>query len=235
MDEQLKKRFQELYDRAERTGTVRSTKFLTVAEQSELLSLHLPCVLDGGYYGAERRAAVFGGEAADIVCLRISPVSRKFSDELGHRDFLGSLMALGINRDVLGDIIVRGNDGYLFCLGSIADYIIENLTEVKRTTVACSVAEPPENTDGGGEERSIVVASERLDAVISAVWKLPREEAKALCEKGLVFVNSRIVEKGGASIPEGAAVSVRGRGRFVYLGLERETKKGRLRVSVRVL
>lgn len=229
----LKKRFAELAERAERIGLPQETRFLNMAEQSVLLSMRLPVFLWGGFEGAERRVAVFGAEETDsVTCLRISPVGGKFAQELTHRDFLGSLMALGIVRETLGDIVVKDNCGYLFCCASVAPFIEENLTEVKRTGVRCEPCSDPTVKSGEGEVRSVVVASERLDAVIAAVWKLPREEAKALCEKGLVFVDARLAVKAGSTIPEGAAVSVRGKGRFTYLGLERETKKGKLRVAV---
>lgn len=235
--EQLRKRFSELASRAERTGIPQETKFLNMAEQSELLSLGLDAALFGGYDGAERRIAVFGADEGfkpGIAVLRIAPASRKFADDLTHRDFLGSLTALGINREVLGDIVIKDGEGYLICLESIAPFVIENLKEVKRTSVNCAYSSVPDEIVSGGEEKSLVVASERLDALIAAVYDLPREEAKALSEKGLVFVNARLAQKGGAVIPEGSVVSVRGKGRFVYLGLERETKKGKMRVRVKV-
>ncbi len=237
----LKNRFFELSERAERTCTWQETRFLTMAEQSVLLSMRLPAALFGGYEGAERRIAYFGSEEQTgypyeppISCIRIAPVNSRFADDLTHRDFLGALMALGIVREMLGDILIKDNCGYLFCLESIAPHIIENLTEVKRTCVRCELGEPPRDADMGGEVKSFVVPSERLDALICAVWKLPRGEAKALCERGLVYVDSRLCEKAGAALNENAVVSVRGRGRFRFLGLERETKKGRLRVNVEV-
>ncbi len=240
---QLKKRFAELAERAERSLTYTQTRFLNMAEQSTLLGMRLPVpvTLFGGFPDAERRIAVFGSEEAagyafepPIVCLCIRPAGAKFADELTHRDFLGSLMALGITREMLGDIVVNNNCGYLFCLDTAAEYVERNLAEVKHTAVRCEKAELPEGAVAVGEERSLVVASERLDAVIAAVYKLSREEAKTLCEKGLVFIDSRLALKAGAAIPENSTVSVRGRGRFRYTGMERETKKGKLRVLVSV-
>lgn len=233
--EQLKNRFKELAARYERTGIAQFTKFLNMEEQSVLLGLKLGCALEGGYEQAERRIAVFGeAESLPIACVRVFPAAKRFSDELTHRDFLGSVMALGINREVLGDIITVDNEAYLICLDSIADYITENLTKVRHTTVCCEHSAVPDAIKDGGEERSLVVPSERLDAVIAAVWKLSREDAKTLVEKGLVYINSKQTVKAGATVPENAAVSVRGKGRFCFLGLERETKKGKLRVRVRV-
>ena len=239
---QLIKRFTELAQRADRTGLPQESRFLSLAEQSLLNTLRLPApyLLTGGYAEAERRLAVFGiseeddgGEyAPPISCVCIAPASQRFADELTHRDFLGSLMALGVTRDVLGDIVVRDNRGYLFCLDSIADYVIESLSEVKRTSVKCAYSELPGGRSAEPESLSLVVASERLDAIISAVYKVSREDAKLLAEKGLVYIDGRLVMKGGAAIREGSLVTVRGRGRFRYLGVDRETKKGKLRVLV---
>ena len=240
---QLIKRFSELAGRADRTGAPCESRFLSLAEQSVLNSLRLPVPFYtcGGYAEAERRIAVFGvdedsagesGYSAPITCVRIAPASARFADELTHRDFLGSLMALGITRDVLGDIIVTDNCGCLFCLDSIADYVIDNLCEVKRTTVCCAYSDPPASVSSEPEPVSLVVPSERLDTLISAVYRLPREDAKLTVEKGLVYIEGRLVLKGGASVPENSRVTVRGRGRFTYLGPERETKKGKLRVLV---
>ena len=217
--ELLKKRFSELAARADRTGALTRTRFLNAAEQSLLLSLRLPASvhLTGGYDGAERRAAVFGGGEPE---------------ELGHRDYLGAALARGITRELVGDVIVTEACAYFICMEPAASVLEEGLCEVRRTAVKCERCALPAETASEGEERSIVVASARLDALVAAVWKLPREEAKALCERGLVFVDSRLAAKGGASVPEGANISVRGHGRFKYLGLERETKKGKLRVKV---
>ena len=62
-------------------------------------------------------------EAFPISCVVIRPSAPKFAEELTHRDFLGALMNLGIERDVLGDIIVRGAVGYVFCEDAMADYL----------------------------------------------------------------------------------------------------------------
>ncbi len=242
-DSRLIARFTELAERAERASVYTETKFLNMAEQSVLMKLRLPVPyrLFGGFPEAERRIAVFGSEEQTgydyeppVRCVAVCPANDRFSDELTHRDFLGAVLAKGLTRETIGDIIVRENRGYIFCLEAAAKLIVEELTEVKRTSVRCSICEPAELRPAEPVIRSLVVASERLDAMICAVWKLPREEGKSLCEKGLVFVDAKLAPKGGASIAPGAVVSVRGRGRFVFYGTERETKKGKLRINVGV-
>ncbi len=235
-----KKRLSELSQRAERRGIVTSSEFLTPAEQAGLLSLRPgPFELDGGYPGAERRAAVFlpweGAEwASPVACLEVSPVSARFAEELGHRDCLGALMSLGVRREVLGDIVPVGGKLYVLCLESISGYIAENLSQIRHTSVravpAAGVPEPPEPP----EESSVVAASVRLDALVAAVYKLSRSEAQRLFERELVLVNSLPARGPAAQLRPGDVVSVRGHGRFAYCGPRRETRKGRLRVRVRI-
>lgn len=241
--QQLINRFEELASRADRQGFWTDTEFLTLAEQDTLCSLRLcvPYTLLAGHPGGERKVAVFGSKELfgcqypfPILCVKMAPASQKFADRLTHRDFLGALMGLGVRREVMGDILIADNVGYLFCLESIAPYIIDNLTEVKHTTVRCSISEPPAALLEPPPITSVVIASERLDAIISAVYQLSRSGGKELIQQGRVFISSRLVQSASASLSPGALISVRGKGRFVYEGIDKETKKGKLRVKVRI-
>lgn len=239
----LLNRLAELSARADERGIFTYSEFLTLSQQDALLSKALsgaPVSLFGGYDAAERKIAVFGSEELfgwseepPVSCVLIEPVSQKFADPLTHRDFLGALMSLGIRREVLGDIIVHENRGYLFCLDPISEYIIKELTDVRHTTVRCSVSQPPDIISLPPEKTELTVASERMDALVAAVYRLSRSESQALFEKELVFSGGRLI-KASSQCSEGAMISVRGHGRFLYEGAIRETKKGRLRVSVRI-
>ena len=240
----LKKRFEELASRSRNKGIWVFSDFLSTAQQGVLVSMRLPhgFELDGGYDGAERRVACFGSVedcgyecTPDFVCIKIEPVARKFADELTHRDFFGSVMALGLRREVLGDIIVHENCGYLFCKEEISGYIRENLTSVKRTTVSCTeVASPPVESVALPEISEVIIASERLDALVAAVYNLSRSTAKELIEQGKVSVNSVATLRVDLIIEEHDTVSVRGSGRFIFEGILRKTKKDRLRAAVRI-
>ena len=196
----------------------------------------------GGYENAERCVACFGDreyltDKSDypIKCVHIKPVNQKFADNLTHRDFLGSLMGLGIRREVLGDIIISENCGYLFCLDTISDYIIENLTQVRHTTVKCEYSEKiPENVLPQPENREIIVSSERLDVIVSAIYKMSRSQVLPIFRTEKVFVNGAVKISPSATVNTGDKVSVRGYGRFVYKGVLRKTKKDRLVIGVEV-
>ena len=240
----LKKRFLELSERSFSKNIYTFTEFLSPAEQVLLKS----CVkgvhyhFDGGYENAEKAVAVFGSEelcgyieSAPISYIKIEPCSMKFSGELAHRDFLGSIMSLGIRRSTLGDLIVKGNIAYAPCIENISDYICENLVDIKHTNVRCSKVEHiPEDALPQPVESEFVVASERLDSVISSIYKLSRSESKGLCEHEKVLVGGIPMLSASYTPKEGDIISVRGHGKFIYSGIKLETKKGRLRCIAKI-
>lgn len=241
-DKILTGRLTDLYQRAEKCCCRTYSEFLTLAEQETLDALHLPnTALEGGFADAERKIAVFTGEYCyeeeplPIRCVRIAPRSQKYADALSHRDILGSVLALGIRREVTGDIILYENVGYIFCLESISGFLISELTKVRHTDVDCSVVEaPPEASVALPELSRIVVTSERLDSIVAAAFKLSRSEAQTLFETEKVSLGGRVVTGFTAAPKPGAIISVRGHGRLKYEGISGETKKGRLTAQVRI-
>ena len=240
-NELLKKRLGELSHRAFLKGFNTFSEFLNMDEISTAVGLQYPCpyLLFGGYENAERCVIGFGeninNSAFPICCIKIEPLQQKFADSLSHRDFLGSLMNLGINRNTLGDIIIKDNCGYLLCLESISGYIIENLTRIKHTSVKCKIVSPDSSMiSKEPETKEINVSSLRADAVISAVYKLSRNETSSLFSKEEVFINSRAVTKSSALLKENDIVSVRHKGRFVFVGQLRTTKKDRLVIEIKL-
>ena len=239
----IKNRFNDLASRSYDRGIYTYSEFLTMAEQSELKKMHLPvkCSLFGGYDSAERCIAVFGSEdefgyecSPPVVFIRIAPVQMKFADDLTHRDFLGSLMALGIKREMLGDIIIKDNRAFLICMESIAEYIISQLDKVRHTSVVCEISDVlPENVLPEFECQEIIVASERIDVLISAVYNLSRNESQKRIESETVFCNSIMINSTSFVPQAGSIISVRGCGRFIVESVLRTTKKGRLVVAIK--
>ena len=242
-DELNLKKMLDLARRADGRCCYTNSDFLDAAQQNELLAhekeMPAPFYFEGGSGACERRIAVFGSEelcgyefTPPIVCVKIAPKNDRFADDLTHRDFLGSLMALGIKREVLGDIFIDGGCGYLFCLDTIAPFIIDNLRQVRRTTTVCeTVSEPPVAEPTLQTER-VNIASERLDAIISAVWRMSRGNSAQLIRAQRVFISARLCESCSYQLKPGDTVSARGFGKFIYRGVEKETKKGRLFVVI---
>lgn len=239
----FKNRIKELYERSRNRGTYFYSDFLNMYEQTVLFeTIKFGYTLDGGYEDAERKIVCFGDEndlcyppEPPISIIKIEPLSAKFSDDLTHRDFLGSLIGLGIKRETLGDIIIKDNVGYLFCLDSISKFIIDNLTKVKHTSVYCSVCnELPENIFPEPTEKTIIVASLRLDSIISAVYNISRSKSSALIDGEKVFVNGKLTLSSSKNIEINDIISVRGYGRFRCTEILGDTRKGRTRILCQV-
>ncbi len=244
-DALLKKRLKELSDRSRSRGSYEATGFLDLASQSVLHALEnsgevSPAALYGGTENAERVIAVFGNEETNgyeyfpgICCIRISPRSEKYGEELSHRDVLGALMSLGIKRELIGDLFTDGKTAYAVALASIAEYIEKNLTSVRHTDVDCERIDAlPQGVGPHIREQCYISASERLDCIIAAVYNISRSAAKELFEKERVYVRGRLRANAGTDAKVNDVVSVRGLGKFVFYGPVGETKKGRLKISV---
>ena len=237
----LIKRFEELDERALSRGCFCYTDFLTLSEQDILLSVRTgaPVCFSGGFEHAERKVARFGSAGWDepfpVKTIFVEPLSLKNSENLCHRDFLGALLGCGIRREKTGDIVVDGNCAYVVCVDSVADYIKENLSQVRHTVVKTSfVRGIPDSLLPQPHEETMLIASERLDALISAVYNLSRSESREYFLHGKVFVNSRLTENAVYRPLEDDVVSVRGLGRFIYCGTVRETQKGKLWAAVKI-
>lgn len=242
----LKKRFEELANKTYRNTIYTYTCFLTLAEQDIFYQMqkeisYVPYTLFGGTKDCERQMIRFGSEelcgyeeSFPICCIVIEPVIKKFADSLSHRDFLGALMNLGIERNLLGDIVIRENKGYLFCQEKMAAFIIQNVDKIKHTSVKCSVTENvPESTITNIQEITLVVSSERCDGVIAKVFQLSRSQCVDLFREKKIYVNGRLYENNSGILKAEDKVSVRGYGKFEYCGMQHETKKGRISMKVK--
>ena len=242
--ELLRKRFLELAERSYSAGIFTFTDFLGLAEQSVLRECEralrgIKCTLFGGADGCERVMARFGAEEElgysvdfPIICIKAEPKNQKFADKLTHRDFLGALMNLGIERETLGDIAIIDNVGYIFANEDIAPYLMSELTRAKHTDLVLSITDPPREALFRTERRQVQASSERLDAVIAKVFSLSREEAQLLFPRGLVFASGREIASTSYQPKAGEVISVRGKGRFVYLGTQSLSRKGKLNIAV---
>lgn len=244
---QLQNRFRDLAEKSYMQNVYTFSGFLSLAEQDAFLQItkelgSVAWQLFGGSDDCERKMLMFGcaddlgyEESYPIVCIHISPLLKKFADDFSHRDFLGALMNLGIERSTLGDIFIKDREAYLFCQESIADYICEGLDKVKHTNVRCKRVEPGDELPVREPEPvEITVNSERADGVIAKVYHLSREKSQQLFAEKKVYVDGRLCENLSKTLKQGELVTVRGFGRFIYRGLKYETKKGKLCVVAEV-
>ena len=241
----LQKRLVELSRIAYTREIVTFSEFLNLNELNILHTTPKNMLLSqyktyGGYGLSERQMAAFLPDALyydyqyPIQIIEISPVNRKFAEELSHRDYLGAVMNLGIERCKLGDILIEDGKAILFAKEELAGYIMEHLTRIRHTTVRTSILLAFEDSyEPRYEELKGTVASVRLDTVLSLAYPLSRSKVTGLIEGARVFVNGKLVTSNGYRLKEGDILSVRKMGRIGYNGILSETKKGRYMVSIR--
>lgn len=249
-DDLIKKRLEDLAGKCCHSGRYTFTGFLSMAEQEIFHRLRntasivnqVPWTLFGGSGDSERNMIRFGNEETlgyseefPIVCVEIVPLMQKFADDLTHRDFLGALMNLGIERTTLGDIIIIENKGYVFCTAVIAPFIVDTLEQIKHTHVKCRITELPAEVSAPAVlTRKIQAASERIDAVIARVHQLSRGESLELFRQKKVFLNGLRCENSSYLLKPEDVVTARGFGKFTYMGYESVSKKGKKNILINV-
>lgn len=223
------------------------TDFLNLNEQTVFLS-HLSefsfvrYVLDGGFDSAERKIVCFlpiyeedfaRDETAPFAALKISSTAGKFSVSCTHRDYLGAVLNLGIDRSKIGDFIVGEKEAYVLCMRNIADFLIQELTSVKRNPVIAQIA-PLSELEGKQQFTEIqgTVASLRLDSLLSVMLHTSRSKALPYISSERVFINGKVCTSSSAEPKPGNVISVRGEGKFIFEGVISETKKGRILVRL---
>ena len=231
------KHLEELCVRAARRNIALFSRFLNLAEQKEAeiaaRKAGAAYMLWGGAEDCERKMLGVGGDEAPqtylfpLSCLKITPRSAKFSSPLAHRDVLGSLMGLGFERELIGDIIIREEAAYVFCTDKMALFICDNMQKIGNTAVHCQEAQAPEGPMRSVREVRIQVTSPRLDAIVAHLFRLSRGDAQALFRQGKIMVDDAVCERSDYALKKGQVISVRGFGRAKYLGVESLSKKGK--------
>lgn len=243
----LKKRLLELAERSYSHNIYTFTPFLGLSEQQAFYAVqrevaYAGYTMEGGSPLCERRMIRFGlvqalgyEEAFPILCLKVEPLTPKFAEPLTHRDFLGAIMNLGIERSTVGDIFVQDKAAVVFCQENVAGYLTENLEQVRHTHVRCSVTEVDEQLRAPVTETvSVSAAAPRIDTVISKLYNIARSRSLELFRSGRIYVNGRLAENNSYMLKIDDTVTVRGFGRFVYTGEQGETRKGKVRIAVEV-
>ncbi len=248
-------------------GEVVFSDFLTPREQHYLKQYLARCGrrntvrFYGGFAGAERCVAVFlpdylldlldeCEEGSDVEALYL----RESLDEalvmleirgsgyraITHRDVLGAVLGLGIERDAIGDILLLDGDGsgrdqpriYLLATSRIAPFLLSEFKKIGSDTVRVRIGRFPDGFVFEPRVRKIAdtVASNRLDCVIGSFTNTAREKAQSLIRSGLVEVDYEVEQRADARLLPPNVITVRGYGKFRLLSLGEVTKKGRIRL-----
>lgn len=247
MNEQeiCKKRLIDLSKQANRKGIVLFSDFLNLNElniyHQSIKFFETKTESFGGVPYAERQIIAFIPDALyydweyPITVLKIVPSYPKFAEKLGHRDILGAIMQLGVERSKLGDILIQNDEYYVMCEESMASYFMENLCQIRHTIVHLEIVNANDlEIHQDFLEKNGIITSNRLDSVIACVHKLSRSQASELIRSEKVFVNGKSIQSTTYTCKPEDIVSVRGYGRFIYVAESGETNKGRLKIRYKL-
>jgi len=234
----LLRRAEDLQNRCERNGVLTATNFLTPAERLQLtrwVKTQPGCrlVFSGGHPDCERTVGFFLPDYLEEEWLPLDEQIRAFEltaafGSPGHRDYLGALLGMGIERDRLGDIWVRDNTAVVFCLPGIEKHLLSidkvGRCTVRSRTLSLEEISPPERKV---KKKSFSVQSLRLDAVTGGLFDLSRTEAARQVEAGNVSLNYEICDRPDMSVRPDDILSLRGKGKGRITGLGGSSRKGR--------
>jgi RNA-binding protein YlmH len=227
-------RVQDWINQAERYHKPIVTPFLNETEcfiVEKICGKQIPYRFDGGSKDATLKRVIFFDEDGFslVVCL-VATFNTKF-ETISHRDVLGSLMNIGIERNQIGDLWVDDNRIVCYTTDTQGDYIIQNCTRIKRSSIQFSESPIHYEQVIKKEKFTVTISSERLDNVVSAMMQKSRTIAQEYIQSQKVRVNHEILEETSKLCNNGDTISIRGVGKFIYLGKIKTTRKDRYLVE----
>ncbi len=246
MDNDLEKRIEELSARCERQSVVTATGFLTLAEQAEVktwAAYHpdAALLLHGGHSECERKCAFFlpywmAPEDFDPAeYIRAVKVTAWFGEPT-HRDYMGAALGLGIRREWIGDFWVQGDTAVIFCLPTVEQLLLDELTKAGRVslkTAPLPLAEVPA-PERKVKKLTFTVKSLRLDAVAGNMFGLSRTAAAELIRAGAASLNGAPCIHVDAPVAEGDVISLRGKGKGAVAAIGSKSRKDRTFIDAEI-
>ena len=242
-DRLLLARVWDKYEQTERKNIPSATVFLSPRERQlaqamlNAAGVRSGYLFDGGYEGAERTVLLFlpgwAEEPAgdELVFLR---ASFHGGEGLTHRDILGSLMGLGVERDRLGDILVSAHSADIVAAASLRDFFLREWGEAGRVRLTVTEIGREDLEVPQAQVKTVrdTVSSLRLDAVTATAFSMSRGRAAELIAAGKVSLDHVPCLKGDKPVGEGAVITARGLGKARLAGVGGLSKKGRTGITV---
>lgn len=225
------------------------TDFLDISEMSVVKRILLEekinnWIIFGGRENADRNIIIFypekfSKEMVEKNYSKILEVIRiKLPNNLNyeHREFLSGIMKLGIKREKFGDILVTNTGADIISLCDVSKYLQEglnDLTRFKKSIITIENIKNIEKVENEFEDIKIVISSMRLDNFVSELAKCSRTRASEIIEGGKVFINSVNEFKDSKKIELNDIITIRGKGKFIFSEIEKETKSGKFLVNIK--
>ncbi len=232
-------------NKAKKRGTS-ATKFLTPSQLLEVNSFinynkyydEVNIKEEGGYCGAERKRLVFinkdWGELHIDTLITALQIEHRKQDKIGHRDILGALMNIGLERNTVGDIETKHQQPTLVCLPEVGQYLVDNLKKIGNTGVSLKHIDIEKlgTRIEVLEEELLITSSMRIDCLVSEIFKISRNQSLIMIKQGKIIHNHLTVFKQNDIIKEGDIITLRGFGKVKVLFKEGITKKDRIKIKI---
>ncbi len=227
-------------------GVPSHTSFLSPAERGAVESLlaaagHPRHIFFGGFEGAERTLCAFlpdwleeGDWHAGDCPISALRASFPAGSDLSHRDFLSSILGLGITREKVGDLLVEDGHCDILILQEIEDFLLLHLDSAGRTRLKLAPIPLDVLAPVAAEVKHIrdTVATLRLDAVAASALSVPRSRAADLISSGRIHLNHRECTKPDRAVVQGDVLTCRGLGKCVVAAVGGLSKKGRIMIEL---
>lgn len=232
---------------------ITNTQFLDIKQRQSVISIEkenskeVNTFYYGGFDDAERVVAVFipkffefddlfefFAENPDENPLTVIKIMKDKFSTLSHRDYLGSLMGLGIKREMIGDIVVNDSGCYIICMKSISKFIMQNLERIGRGTAKMQEVDFSQicQQNVSVQEMFLSVSSLRLDNIVGSVFNLSRNSANEKILGGIVFVNGEQKLKNDFRVQQNDKIVLRGKGKAVIFEIVGESRKGKIQLKI---
>lgn len=233
-------------------GQIQHTNFFTEEEQSKIQQyLNMQKLQNftwyGGYENAERKMLiVYPEKIADVIknekslaneikVIHIILPSENYG-KYEHRNYLGAIMKLGVEREKVGDILVEKEGAYIIIEETVEKFLMNQLPNLTRFAKA-KIENIPLNEikipERQMQEKTIIVSSMRIDNIVAELAKCSRKVASAYIQEERVFINHEIIKKDFKEVKEKDKITIRGKGRFIIEEKIRNTKKDKVALKIR--
>ena len=229
----LEAHLHDLQDKSERWHTHTCSSFLNEEETAAMQKIFMPSAhvrWFGGYPQARKQKVIFlfdeEDDFSDIVCLQ-AKADQRFR-KISHRDILGALMSMQIDRHAFGDFWITDDCIYLYTSTSMAPFLIDNLTRINQLSVQFEQIDDYPAQVFQMRSFTAVAASERADAIVAAITHVSRSKAKEMIHAGMVQFDHVALDVPDEVCHNNVTISIRGFGRFLYEGYDRKTHSDRI-------
>jgi len=203
--------------------------------EKKLSSKDFKVETNGFFEDAERRMISFNNVYENPFPMKLIKIQNtsKFSN-LTHRDFLGGILSIGIERNKIGDLLVDKNICYVPVYDEIENFVVYNIDKISKVVCSAEVIEDFELLPKVNfKEEIILVSSLRIDGIISRIINISRSSAVTMIEQGQVLINYVKIKDKSYELKGEERITIRGFGKFILGNCIGNSKSGRIKIVIK--